>query len=86
MTINRKNKTICDFHTNILDIAEECLNMKFDENSARETFNYLLNKMNDIYWLSEMALTAGQNMEDRLYEYREAIEGLGFTRNKKGEE
>ena len=39
--------------------------------------------MDDIYRLAREALDDGQNMEDRLDEYRTAIESLGFQRVKK---
>ena len=81
--INKNNKTICDRHTNILNIAEDCCRMKFSEESAQESFNYLIDKMDDIYRLTREALDDGQNMEDRLDEYRTAIESLGFERVKK---
>ena len=81
--INKNNKTICDRHTNILDIAEDCCRMKFSEEYARESFNYLIDKMDDIHRLAREALDDGQNMEDRLDEYRTAIESLGFERVKK---
>ena len=81
--INKNNKTICDRHTNILEIAEECVRMKFHEESAEEDFNYFINKMDDIHRLAREALDDGQNMEDRLDEYRTAIESLGFQRIKK---
>ena len=81
--INKNNKTICDRHTNILNIAEECCRMKFSEESAQESFNYLIDKMDDIHRLAREALDDGQNMEDRLDEYRSAIEALGFERIKK---
>jgi hypothetical protein len=86
MTVDKKEDTICFFTTEILNIAENCSNIKFDEKSARKSFDYLLNKIDEIYKLSELSLSAGQNMEDRLYEYRIAIEGLGFKRKEKGEE
>jgi len=81
--INKNNKTICDRHTNILDITEECCRMKFSEEYAEDNFDYLIDKMNDIHKLAREALDNGQNMEDRLYEYKTAIEELGFQRVKK---
>lgn len=81
--INKNNKTICDRHTNILDITEDCGRMKFSEEYAEENFNYLIDKMDDIHKLAREALDDGQNMEDRLDEYRTAIEELGFQRVKK---
>ena len=81
--INKNNKTICDRHVNILDITEDCCRMKFSEESAQENFNYLIDKMDDIHRLAREALDDGQNMEDRLDEYRTAIESLGFERIKK---
>lgn len=85
MTISRKNKTICDYNTNILNIVEDCKSTSIDENNFLEVFNFLIDKIDDIEKLAEQSLTAGQNMEDRLYEYRQAIEELGFIRNKKGD-
>ena len=81
--IDKNNKTICDRHTNILDITEECCRMKFSEEYAEDNFDYLIDKMNDIHKLAREALDNGQNMEDRLYEYKTAIEELGFQRVKK---
>jgi len=57
--------------------------MKFSEEYAEDNFDYLIDKMNDIHKLAREALDNGQNMEDRLYEYKTAIEELGFQRVKK---
>lgn len=40
-------------------------------------------KINKIIYMSKLAEEQGQKMEDRLKEYRKAIEELGFIRAKK---
>jgi hypothetical protein len=37
----------------------------------------------DIYTASQYAYVAGNNMEDRLADYKSTIESLGFKREKK---
>lgn len=56
------------------ELYEMCENME----SYIDDLKYALE---DIMQLAETAKDMGQSMENRLKEYRDAIEGLGFERN-----
>lgn len=56
------------------ELYEMCENME----SYIDDLKYALE---DIMQLAEAAKDMGQSMENRLKEYRDAIEGLGFERN-----
>lgn len=82
-----KNHTICDIHEKMIDLLEELIE---SVSSVTGTYNtveeleYIISDMTyelkDITNLIKIAKEKGQSMEDRLYLYREAIEGLGFIR------
>lgn len=70
-----KDETLCDMHDLITENLEELKdNLNLKENEA------------EIKWIDKIiayvaiAKTKGQTMEDRLYIYRQTIEGLGFKR------
>lgn len=72
---------ICNYHHDIKEKASEI--MKIKEGSYDNIADLLWevqSMADDIYASAAMALEAGQHMENRLKEYREAIERLGFTR------
>lgn len=74
-------KNICDIHDSIQKSVNEMYKIKPDyydtpEELFEEVKNYLYYIDQDI---SE-ARDAGQSMENRLSEYRNAIEDLGFRR------
>jgi len=67
----KEKRLICHLHD---DIIEEC-------DFLLETFEEFKTKVTHIKQLAEDAKERGQAMEDRLYDYKRAIEGLGFTRD-----
>jgi len=80
----KKKRIICNIHDEIMIIAEQINNMDIADYRSEATFlRSLRAKVKKIDKLAEEAKERGQAMEDRLYEYFEAIEGLGFTRDKK---
>jgi hypothetical protein len=83
-----KGDLICDKHNEALKLLEKLQGyindgLRYGENKeskeygALEDLDYYLS---DIVWLIEEAKTMGQSMENRLKEYRESIESLGFDR------
>lgn len=72
-------KTICDFHNKIVKLAKELQNLSWTDDVS-EIRKYVEDNANDIQGWAEDALISGQKMEDRLKEYRDAIESLGFDR------
>lgn len=69
-----KDKTLCDMHDLIVEELENLKDYIFleSENDVK--------CIDDIISLVKEAKVKGQTMEDRLYLYRRAIEGLGFKR------
>lgn len=77
-------ENICHYHHQILNKANEILKIKDNSYSSMENLLWDVQSIaNDIYGLAELAKEAGQSMEDRLKEYKDSIEYLGFTRTKK---
>lgn len=79
----KENEQICTYHQYIRDKAYEI--MKIKDNSYDEIKDLLWEVQDvadDICDVVLLALEAGQNMENRLKEYREAIKELGFIRDK----
>ena len=83
-------KTVCEIHREIENNLKDILNWTQNAQKYNETddqiindliydiefeVNSILDKINDAQSLSE-------SMEKRLFEYRDAIESLGFVRNK----
>jgi hypothetical protein len=84
-----KGDLICGKHDEalkLLDRLQEYINdglryadnKESKEHEALEDLDYYLC---DVVDLIQEAKTMGQNMENRLKEYRESIEDLGFVRN-----
>jgi hypothetical protein len=79
----KKERNICDLHDEIKSWATKICNIKLRnyENAedaliyAQDYASYILNVIDD-------AKIAGEKMEARLFDYRTAIESLGFERNK----
>lgn len=74
---------ICDYHSKIKDLAwkiEKIRERDYDE--VKDLLDEVQSIASDIYTFADKALDAGQSMENRMKEYKEAIEGLGFIRNK----
>lgn len=71
-----KNMPICYIHSMIQDKCTELINS--DDLSSDQ----ILEIADDILQLSFIAEEQGYKMENRLREYRESIEKLGFERHK----
>jgi hypothetical protein len=71
---------ICDVHNDITENTEECLDLikQSWDFPMREEVEFRLLK---ILKLAEEALNMGQSMENRLKDYKKAIETLGFKKN-----
>ena len=72
-------RLICSKHDEIYDICEDILGMNFDKPFKTK----LKRSIKKIMVLTEAAKEDGQEMENRLGDYFEAIKGLGFKRDKK---
>jgi len=83
MQIPKVNDQICNYHHYIKELANNILKIKDNAYDKVEDLLWeVQNTANDIYASASMALEAGVSMEERLKDYRNAIEGLGFIRNK----
>lgn len=82
-------RNICDVHN---DIIKECNSITKDISKCRATDppEDLYDVLDNIRWqlenyvisYTEEAKEYGQSMENRMSDYRNAIEGLGFVREK----
>jgi len=80
----KPTKNICDYHADIIDNAKGLQRLSPSSfESVDEVIDYINSIASDIEVAGEYALQAGNNMEYRLQNYRDSIESLGFTRNKK---
>lgn len=81
-THKRKKKlVICAYHAQIQQALYElqlCM-QRTDENAGKDAVRILREAQKAVVAATE----AGQSMEDRLKQYRNAIEDLGFIRKKK---
>lgn len=82
-----KSHTICDIHEKMIYLLEELIenvsSVTGTYNTVEELESIISNmtyEIKDITDLIKIAKEKGQSMEDRLYLYRDAIEGLGFIR------
>ena len=83
MQIPKASDQICNYHHYIKERANDILKIKDRTYDKVEDLLWeVQNIADDIYNSVNMALEAGQSMENRLKEYRDAIEGLGFRRDK----
>lgn len=74
---------ICAYHSKIKDLAWKIEKIKVSQyDEVKDLLDEVQDIASDIYSLADRALDAGQSMENRLKEYKESIEELGFTRNK----
>lgn len=75
------SRNICDIHDEIMKKSNKIGRLKSgdyeDINSLMEEFQDFAN---EVYSLAYDAKEAGQKMENRLKDYRQSIEGLGFIR------
>ena len=79
-------RNICSMHGDIERIADELIGIEISEMKFSELIELDKTIKKHGEELKELAVEAGdagQSMEDRMKEYRDAIEGLGFSRNKK---
>ena len=78
----REDIYICDTHKKIKNMANS---LKLLRNSEDQSIDGILSKVeeiaNRVLELTKEATLSGQSMEDRLIQYRKAIESLGFQRN-----
>ena len=78
-------KIICNIHNQIIQLAESISKISIyrydDRGDLKGEIDDMIFK---IIELTNKALDCGQKMEDRLRDYRETIESLGFKRDKKG--
>jgi hypothetical protein len=76
------DRSICSYHNDILDNAKKLQNMRErDYDEVRDVLSEVNSLAYDIEQWVENALVCGEKMEGRLFDYREAIENLGFKRN-----
>lgn len=74
---------ICDKHDEIYDLAREIINLDHTQYSDIADYIYKVqNFADDILTFAKAAKDDGIKMENRMREYREAIEGLGFERKR----
>lgn len=79
----KPNKNICDYHADIESASNEIMRIKIsDYDDPEDMLRKIHSLADDIFVASKYAYIAGNNMENRLHEYRLAIESLGFTRKK----
>ena len=87
------NPTICSRHDDIIKLAKEIESHQYERFRNTDDAEALLTDIENLLWnighmaaeiISEtkLAKESGQNMEDRLCEYKSAIEDLGFKRIK----
>jgi len=76
-------KIICNIHAQIGTLVQKLYGLQYGDNieQLRSEIETIANEM---LRLIDQATDAGQSMEDRLKDYRNAIENLGFKRNKNG--
>lgn len=77
---------ICGKHDEIYDLALKLSNIRSDRFSdIDDLVSFVQFTADEIMDLVKLAKNDGCKMENRMMEYREAIEGLGFKRSKKNE-
>ena len=75
---HKEKRLICTAHGELADLVQEIRKIKFPY-GFKGRINVILDKMNKVI---DEVLEYGQSMEDRLYEYHDAVEGLGFKRER----
>jgi len=79
----KPTKNICDYHKDIETYSLEILKIKSSTYEEAEDLLYAVQSLaDDIYTAVQYAYVAGNNMEDRLYVYKNGIESLGFKRDR----
>ena len=74
----KTKRLICYVHDEIIEVVDE-LSCELQERGIPKK---ILKKLGKIASLATEARGYGQSMENRMGEYRDAIEGLGFSRKK----
>ena len=77
MSRRKAKRNICSVHHEIREIADD-----LEEEFATFVSKKALKKIKEIQNLADEALGYGQSMENRLSEYKDAIENIGFNRKK----
>jgi len=80
----KKRELICAVHEEIGELAGQILAIPGEELPAKYR-REIRTTMERIRKLADEAMRSGEAMEARLYEYRTAIEDLGFERYKEEE-
>lgn len=76
--------TICQVHEYIISETNDLLKIKLaDYDDIGDAESEVHSKADDILTAVDRASEMGQNMEDRLNKYKDAIEGLGYVRGMK---
>jgi len=81
----KEKELICSTHDRIKYLAASLYSVEFESTAVkdlREVFTEVRKTAREIEKLAQVARERGQAMENRLQEYRNAIEGLGFERVK----
>ena len=81
----KEKELICFTHENIIAFAISICDIDFENiaiKDIRSTFTEIRKTAKEIEGLAKKAKERGQVMENRLREYRDAIEALGFKREK----
>ena len=84
MTKKKQRELICTTHGYIQEIIEELLDLDITTIAVKDIkaeWRRIRSKLKTMNKLVGEALDAGQAMENRLSEYRNAIEDLGFIRD-----
>ena len=76
--MSRRKRNICEVHDEIRELAIE-LERDLSGNVTKKSIRMLKR----IQQIAEEARDYGQSMENRLNEYKDGIEGIGFNRNKR---
>jgi len=74
-------KIICNIHAQIGTLTQQLFKLDYNNTTLKSEIDEIAT---ELLRLIDLATDAGQSMEDRLKEYRNAIEKLGFKRNKNG--
>jgi DNA repair ATPase RecN len=85
MASKKKRELICTTHDKMREVSKYLTHLDFSGYTLQEILDEQanLNKLGDeLEELIDYASESGQNMEDRLSEYCNAIEELGFVRKR----
>jgi len=77
-----KKRPICDVHNDICELALDVMADVDDQISLQKDKRHIFKKLQKILDNAQEALQYGQKMEDRLMEYKNTIEDIGFKRKK----